>query len=222
MGVMHIVSTWAAVVGAAVVGATVAIGAQAVSQPPAQPQAPGAPPAYEEQLVRVEGCLRRERAPGDTALQVSADPERDVMFVLANASPRSRTDTRPTGDTAPADPALGPAGLQNERAGLEGEGPAAGTPDREQDVRGAAIEGTPTPTADTYVVVGLEDDRLKLFAGQRVEMDGQFDPPAASITRREAEPAAVGTSGTAGGAVTFPRFRATSVKPVPGICTPKP
>lgn len=200
--------------------ATALMTAQAPS--PGAPTPPGAgdtAPAYEQQIVTVEGCLRRERASDAAALELAADPDGNLAFVLTNAEVRSRVDTVGAGPGSAGTPA-GPAELQNERVGVavDGTGAAAGREHARNP--SSPVEGSGTPAADRYVVVGLEDDRLRLLAGQRVALAGQFEPSVASV---DPGAAPVGTSGAAERRpVNMPRFRATSVKPVPGICTPKP
>lgn len=171
------------------------LGAAAVSAAQAPPRAGGvqdpaavAAPAYEEQLITVEGCVRRERAPDPVALEVSGDPDSNAIFVLASAEVRSRLDTVPA-------PSQGEA---------------------------AAVEGTKTPAATRYLIAGLPDDRLKLFAGQRVVLTGQFEPPVAAVSKDVVPTLPAGTSGATRRPANLPRFIATSIKPTAGICTPKP
>ena len=233
-------------------------GTLGLAQTPATPaQGPaGAQPQYDQQLVTVEGCLQRGHASAEAALDVAADPQSRLVFLLGNAQVLSRTDTM-AGSTGPAPEGgvPGPAGIQNERAGVRTEG-ATGTTG---SGAGAAREGagepapgaSPTPAAATYVIVGLEDDRLRLFAGQRVALMGQFEPAAASVRRdaggrggeaqdrktspggeprrdegeqshQASDPQRAAAAGTAGSPLTLPQFRATSIKPVPGICPQKP
>jgi hypothetical protein len=212
---------------ARIVGSFVAVlaaSAVAAAQGVAPQQGAGAQPAYEQQMVTVEGCLERERAPEEVAREVAGDPERGAVFVLVDTDVRSRIDTKP--GTAPAeDPrVLGPAGIQNERLGL----PVEGVTDEPTDAAGQqqaspAVEGAPTPAADRYLVQGLPDDRLKPFAGQRVALTGQFEPPVAAVDPDVAAAEPVGTTGVEERwPGNLPRFLATSVKPVPGICVPKP
>lgn len=228
----HIVGTLAATVLAA------PLAAQAPASPQQGPAA--AQPEYQHQLVTVEGCLRRDHVPQDAALELAADPDRGLVFVLTSAEVRSRIDTMPApAPPAEGDVAPGPAAIQNERAGV----PTAERPaDKTRNDPGVALEGEPTPAADRYVVIGLEDDRLRLFAGQRVAMTGQFEPAAARVdpspdgngggtagvprartdTPAPQSESAVGTTGRTAAPLTLPQFRATSIKPVPGICPPKP
>lgn len=213
-----------------------------------QPQAPGTlAPSYQQQLVTVEGCLHREGAPDEAARELAADPESNVVFVIVNAEVRSRIDTMPGEPGAAADDTvLGPAGLQNQRHGVPVEESAAVEPrEAGQQPGGPGIEGAPTPARnrDRYVVVGIDGDRLRPLAGQRVAMTGQFEPPVAAVeqaadagavqdpgagvdrqrpTGEVAAPAPVGTSGAIGSLLDLPRFQATSIKPVPGICLPMP
>jgi hypothetical protein len=203
--------------------ATALVSAYAVASSAAQQAAARPQPAYEQQLVTVEGCLRRERAPEETARELAADPETSAIFVLAEAQLRSRIDTKPGTDPEAADDrVLGPAGIQSERVGLPVDGVSDSDPRQAKEPASPAVEGAPTPAADRYVVLGLPDARLKPFAGQRVVMTGQFDPPAAA-TEPSGDPAApVGTSGADRWPANLPQFRATSVKPVPGVCVPKP
>jgi hypothetical protein len=134
-----------------------------------------------------------------------------------------RIDTTP-GAAPAADPRVpGPAGIQSERVGLPVDHPAPGDDKSAERERARTIEGSPTPAIDRYVVAGLPDDRLKPFAGQRVALTGQFEPAAAAIDPAAAAAAPVGTTGAAERwPGNLPRFRATTVKPVPGICVPKP
>jgi hypothetical protein len=212
----RIVGSFVAVLAASALGA-----AQTVAPPT---QGSGAQPAYEQQIVTVEGCLERERAPEEVARQLAGDPDRAAVYVLVDTDVRSRIDTKP--GTAPADDprVLGPAGIQNERLGLPVEGGADEATDAAGEQRASpAVEGAPTPAADRYIVQGLPDDRLKPFAGQRVAMTGQFEPPVAAVDPDVAAAEPVGTAGVEERwPGNLPRFVATSVKPVPGICVPKP
>jgi hypothetical protein len=195
------------------------------AQPPAQAgatQPQESQPAYEQQLVTVEGCLQRERAAEETAREIAADPETSAIFVLVDADTRSRIDTKPGLDPRGADhPVPGPAGIENERAGVP-VGDVADTDRPQEQPSSPAVEGSPTPAADRYVILGLPDARLKPFAGQRVAMTGQFEPPAAATEPPGDAATPVGTTGAERLPANLPQFRATSIKPVPGVCVPKP
>ncbi len=207
---------------------TVAAATFVAAQQPAQsggqqPQAAGPQPAYEQQLVTVEGCLRRERVPEELTREVAGDPEGPAIFVLVNADVRSRIDTKPGSDPATAEPrVLGPAAIQNEKLGLPVDRVPENTPGQTDQPASPVVEGSPTPAVNRYLVQGLPDDRLKLFTGQRVTMTGQFEPPVATVEPDVAAAEPVGTTGADRWPGNLPRFRATSVKPVPGICVPKP
>lgn len=211
---------------AAVVAVSAAGHAVAQTQPPAGPGGSTAAPAYDAQHVTVEGCLYRERArSGAAALEIAGDPENALVFLLEKAEVLSRTDVTSGTAAAREDESAGPAEIENERLGVptgrSGDAAAprgtTGTPGERASSRSepAAVEGSPTPYAERYVIVGLEDERLKLFAGRRVALSGQFEP-AAVHERPDAGRAPEGAPAT------LPQFRASSVKPVAGICPPKP
>jgi hypothetical protein len=204
---------------------TLAATALVAAHPPAQAGAPQqkSQPAYEQQLVTVEGCLQREGAPGETAREIAADPETSAIFVLVDADTRTRIDTKPGSDPrAVGDPVPGPAGIQNERAGVPVGDVADTDRPQERQPSSPAVEGSPTPAADRYVILGLPDARLKPFAGQRVAMTGRFEPPAAATEPPGDAATPVGTTGAERWPANLPQFRATSIKPVPGVCVPTP
>jgi hypothetical protein len=174
---------------AALVAVALAGGHGAAERRGTTPQGEQPQPVYQQQLVTVEGCLARERAPEEVTRELASDPEEAAIFVLMDTAVRSRIDTTPGAPAA--DPrVLGPAGIQNERVGLPVDPPAADDDKSAERERARAIEGSPTPAIDRYVVAGLPDDRLKPFAGQRVALTGQFDRlPAATrrVVRQDPE-----------------------------------
>lgn len=208
---------------AALVAIALAGGDGAARGQAATPQDATSQPVYDQQLVTVEGCLARESAPDEVTREVAGDPEARAIYVLMDTDVRSRIDTTPGTDPAAGGArGLGPAGIQNERLGLPVDGPAADD-DTSAERERTAIEGAPTPAVDRYVVAGLPEDRLKPFAGQRVAMTGQFEPPVAAVHPDVATSEPVGTTGVAERwSGNLPRFRATAIKPVPGICVPTP
>jgi len=148
------------------------------------------------QQVSIEGCLQQEQRAEAQDRETPRSSE--TQFVLHNAQVKSGSE--PSSATA--------AGTSAEATGTQ----AAGQADRPT---GQAGTETPAPvgtsgtaataaySAGSYRIVGLDDDRLKLHAGERVRLEGHIemkehdaDRPGAGATDRSEAGAAAGTQPT--------------------------